>query len=135
MRPSRSAFILNLLFIVLKNLNRNETMAYLKTNIRAPRSIGRCLMQHGLTESFSNYGKDVKRSWSCTLHLHTCCRYTYLAVGSKTFQLVARKVILCKTTIVFVNVGLFTFYSGYVAAIIMLIETLCSLYLIGNSKT
>ena len=63
-------------------------MVYLKTNIRAPRSIGRCLMQYGLTESFSNYGKDVKRSWSCTLNLHTCRKYTYLAVGSKTFQLV-----------------------------------------------
>ncbi|CAH3117543.1 unnamed protein product [Porites lobata] len=60
LRPLRSAFILNLLFIVLKNLSRNETMVYLKTNIRAPRSIGRCLMQYGLTESFSNYGKDVK---------------------------------------------------------------------------
>ena len=75
-------------------------MVYLKTNIRAPRSIGRCLMQYGLTESFSNYGKNVKRSWSCTLNLHTCRKYTYLAVGSKTFQLVARKVILCETTIV-----------------------------------
>ena len=100
LRPLRSAFILNFLFRVLKNLSRNETMVYLKTNIRAPRSIGRCLMQYGLTESFSNYGKDVKWSWSCTLNLHTCRKCTYLAVGSKTFQLVARKVILCETTIV-----------------------------------